>query len=82
MSIQRKSISNSPIKVWLKEHGISQRQLAAALDLKPGTVNGKVNGWIAWQPRDLEILHSSFGLSSDFVLGLIPMSESGLLGVS
>jgi hypothetical protein len=41
------------------------------LGISSATVNGKVNGWVAWQPKDLEILHDEFGLSSDFVLGFL-----------
>lgn len=58
------------MKAWLSDSGISQRQLAELMNLTASTINGKVNGWIAWQPDDLTFLHDRYGLSSDFVLGL------------
>ena len=64
------SDADTPIKKWLKVQRISQRRLALELGQTPGTVNGKVNGWIAWQPADLIFLHAAYGLSSDFVLGI------------
>jgi DNA-binding XRE family transcriptional regulator len=69
MNIHRKAISNTPIKIWLRDARISQSHLGSVLGVTRATINGKVNGWIAWQPRDLELLHSEFGLSSDYVLG-------------
>jgi plasmid maintenance system antidote protein VapI len=68
---QRERTSNSPMKQWLEERHLSQRALAKLLGISSATVNGKVNGWVAWQPKDLEILHDEFGLSSDFVLGFL-----------
>jgi plasmid maintenance system antidote protein VapI len=69
MNVQRKAVVNTPIKSWLSNENISQSRLGKILGVTRATANGKVNGWIAWQPHDLEILHDAYGLSSDFVLG-------------
>ena len=76
MNRQRKAITSSQMKLWLQRHGISQRYLASLLDLTPGTINGKVNGWISWTQHDLEVLHKEFGLSSDFVIDLSSIEQT------
>ena len=76
MSKQRQAISNTPMKNWCADNEIPQRQLADVLNLTVATVNGKLNGWIAWQPRDLVIIHNVYGLSSDFVLGISEQERS------
>lgn len=42
--------------------------MALTLGLTPGTLNGKVNGWIGWQPSDLVALKKVFGLTYEFVI--------------
>lgn len=79
---QTSTVHDNRMKIWLHEKRISYRSLAMTLGQSAASVSKKVNGEVAWQQKDLVALHSSFGLSSDFVLGLIPMSESDLLGVS
>ena len=58
------------MKEWLKNQGISYRELASS-------VCKKVNGETQWQQYDLLFLHDRYGLSSDFVLGITvtPYSE-------
>lgn len=71
-----RTAKNTRIKMWFLEHGISQRHLATLLDLTPGTINGKLNGWISWTQHDLEVLHREFGLSSDFVIDLSGIEQT------
>ncbi|CAG9071407.1 XRE family transcriptional regulator [Bifidobacterium pseudocatenulatum] len=68
MSKQRRAVDNNPLKEWMKENQVSQRQMALTLGLTPGTLNGKVNGWIGWQPSDLVALKKVFGLTYEFVI--------------
>ncbi|MEE8701669.1 XRE family transcriptional regulator [Bifidobacterium crudilactis] len=73
---------NFAFKNWLLKQGMSYRTLATCMSQSPSIISKKINGHMQWQSDDLVWLAQNFGLSSDFVLGLIPMSESGLLGVS
>ena len=63
-------LTNRNMKSWVEKNQISQRRLGQLLGLDGSTVNGKLNGRIGWQQRDLVRLNELFGLSSDFVLGL------------
>lgn len=65
------------LKEWLAAHGVSYRELAEGSGQSKANISGKVNGHIAWQPRDLRFLHERYGLSADFVLGIeSPPSDS------
>lgn len=57
------------IKDWMTSSGFTYRELAPLMGQTAGTLCQKVNGTVAWQPRDLAFLHREFGLSADFVLG-------------
>ena len=65
------------MKEWLKNQGISYRELASSMGQSASSVCKKVNGETQWQQYDLLFLHDRYGLSSDFVLGItvIPHSE-------
>ena len=65
------------MKEWLKNQGISYRELASSMGQSASSVCKKVNGETQWQQYDLLFLHDRYGLSSDFVLGITvtPYSE-------
>ncbi|RBP97884.1 transcriptional regulator [Bifidobacterium aemilianum] len=64
------------MKTWLKDMGISYRALAAAMGQSASSVSKKINGLVPWQQSDLLFLHNTYGLSSDFVLGLKNAEEA------
>lgn len=66
-----------PMKGWLREHGISYRQLAANMDQSYSSIAHKVNGETAWQAKDLKCLYKQYGLALAYVLGL-SSSERGI----
>jgi cyanate lyase len=74
---QTSTVHDNRMKIWLHEKRISYRSLAMTLGQSAASVSKKVNGEVAWQQKDLVALHSRFGLSSDFVLGLIPFPDGG-----
>lgn len=55
---------------WRKERGYTQAFLAESLQQSASTLSLKERGLLPWQQHDLQILHDTYGLSSDFVLGL------------
>lgn len=67
----------SPIAAWLSERHMTQRQLAAEMGQAPSSISMKINGDTSWQQKDLVFFSQRYGLSSDFVLGLVP--REGLL---
>jgi plasmid maintenance system antidote protein VapI len=70
MNKQQPVSPNRNMKHWVEKNQISQRKLGRLMGLDGSTINGKLNGRIGWQQRDLVRLNELFGLSSDFVLGL------------
>ncbi|MBW3089255.1 XRE family transcriptional regulator [Bifidobacterium miconisargentati] len=60
------------MKRWLRERGISYRQLGAVLGKTSGAISQKINRDIGWSYHDLVILRDHYGLSSDFVLDFVP----------
>lgn len=58
------------VSQWMRSQSLTYRSLATQMGQSPSNVWKKVNGCMAWQPSDLRFLHDTFGLSSDFVLGL------------
>lgn len=65
------------LKDWLNQRGISYRALAADMGLSPSAVCKRINGQVDWTSTDLLFLNDRYGLSSDFVLGLVPDPSKG-----
>lgn len=63
------------MKEWLKNQGISYRELASSMGQSASSVCKKVNGETQWQQYDLLFLHDRYGLSSDFVLGMVSYDD-------
>lgn len=55
---------------WMRSQSLTYRSLATQMGQSYSNVWKKVNGHMAWRPSDLRFLHDTYGLSSDFVLGL------------
>ena len=66
-----------PMKGWLKERGISYRQLASKMGQSYSSIAHKVNGKTAWQASDLKYLYRQYRLAPAYVLGLVS-SEGGV----
>ncbi|THG24036.1 XRE family transcriptional regulator [Bifidobacterium pseudolongum] len=58
------------VSQWMRSQSLTYRSLANQMGQSSSNIWKKVNGKMAWQPADLRFLHDTFGLSSDFVLGL------------
>ncbi len=58
------------MKEWVKQQGLTYRQLASAMGISASVLCQKLNGQTRWQEDDLRWLNDHYGLSSDFVLGL------------
>lgn len=67
------------MREWLVDRGLSYREFANIMGQSPSSVWKKINGETAWQQKDLVFLHSHYGLSSDFVLGLRSEDEEKVL---
>lgn len=65
----------SNMKCWLRENHLSTVKLAAEMNQSPASIIQKTNGKTHWQYEDLEFLFKEYGLSSDFVLDLVPYDE-------
>ena len=57
------------MKDWLREHGISYRQLAMDMGTSVSSVCKKLNQQTPWREKDLRWLFAHYGLSADFVIG-------------
>lgn len=60
------------MKRWLRDNGISYRQLAEELGQTDGNISQKVNQRVRWQYEDCIRLRDKYGLSSDFVNDFVP----------
>ena len=63
---------NSPSRMrdWMRGQRLTYRSLARLMGHSASNVCKKIQGDVEWQSSDLRFLHDTFGLSSDFVLGL------------
>ena len=61
----------SPMKQWRKDHDVTQAALAADMGQSASTLSQKENGHLGWQQKDLLFRYDHYGLSADFVLGII-----------
>lgn len=62
--------SKSAFVAWRKKQGITQASLAKKLKQSRTSISLKERNLAPWQQHDLRVLHDTYGLSSDFVLGL------------
>ena len=65
----------SNMKRWLRENGISYRQLAGVLNQTGASISQKVNRTIRWQYDDMVTLRNEYGLSSDFVQDMVSYDD-------
>ena len=71
--MEREAMSN--MKRWLREQNLSSTVLASEMNQSRASIIQKTNGNTHWQYSDLEFLFNQYGLSSDFVLDLVPYDE-------
>lgn len=60
----------SEMRNWMRQQGLTYRSLALLMEQSASNICKKIQGDVEWQSSDLRFLHDTFGLSSDFVLGL------------
>lgn len=67
---------SSPMKTWLRNQDVSYRRLTAMRGQSASDICLNAEECVGWQANDMLKLYGLFGLSSDFVLGILAILKT------